>query len=115
MGTNYYWHESGERRCPHCDQETPSRHIGKSSMGWCFSLHVYPADGIVTLDDWRAKWASGGAIFDEYGDRVSVPEMETTIHDRGPVDRLRRHQREPWGLDVRPGGVTYDLCNYDFS
>lgn len=115
MGTNYHWHETGERECPCCKRTNESLHIGKSSWGWAFSLRVHPHEGINNLDDWKVKWATpGSVIFDEYGAPVTVEEMLATITERDP-DRCKRHTREPWGLDVRPGDGTYDLCNYEFS
>lgn len=90
MGTNYYLHD--REPCPHCGREFPGKHIGKSSYGWCFGLHVIPEDGINTLDDWRREWSRPGAyIVDEYGERASVAEMETII--------TRRKGRVEWGDD----------------
>lgn len=77
MGTNYYL--EGEK-CSHCGHEPPRRHIGKSSAGWAFSLHVDPADGIRGLDDWVRLWDEPGArIVDEYGRAVTPYEMLCTI------------------------------------
>lgn len=120
MGTNYYYHESGHRRCPCCKQQTPNTHIGKSSMGWAFSLRIHPHDGINSLDDWKAQWERGGAIFNEYDDAVTVDEMLRTILERTHPRGLLHHTPEnmgPYGghLDTQPGGETYDLCNYEFS
>jgi hypothetical protein len=114
VGTNYYWHESGEAECPHCKQTTPKIHIGKSSHGWSFSLRVHPFDGLHSLEDWKARWATGGAIFNEYQERVSVPDMLLIITSRD----VRRRQSEVMpghGYDCKPGGECYDLCNYEFS
>ena len=115
MGTNYYHHPSGERECPHFHQETPNQHIGKSSFGWAFSLHVYPHDGIVELADWVAKWKEGGKIFDENHEEISIEEMIATITDREHPEGLRYHTPSEWGLDAKRGLGTYDLCNYEFS
>ena len=41
MGTNYYFEDSSEV-CECCGRGAESLHIGKSSGGWCFSLHVMP-------------------------------------------------------------------------
>lgn len=78
MGTNYYLHQKPDCEC--CGRSFEPLHIGKSSGGWCFSLHCLPQDGINTLDDWRALWAASGAyIRNEYGERVSIAEMELVI------------------------------------
>lgn len=50
MGTNYYLHTKPDCEC--CGRGFEPLHIGKSSGGWCFSLHVMPEDNINTLDDW---------------------------------------------------------------
>lgn len=83
MGTNYYWIKE-DTTCPHCGRRDPDEervHIGKSSGGWCFSLHVDPSIGIESLDDWIERFDTG-FIEDEYGDRISVGEMMSVIVDR---------------------------------
>ena len=80
MGTNFYLYETPPcLTCGHCADEP--RHIGKSSGGWCFALHVYPEDGIATLDDWKRIW-SGKTIKDEYGKLVTEEEMLNQITNR---------------------------------
>jgi hypothetical protein len=83
MGTNYYLHVPRAAACPHCGRsdDTEILHIGKSSAGWVFSLHVIPEQGIHDLDDWRARWPRG-RIVDECGDSVSIEQMEATITRR---------------------------------
>ena len=81
MGTNYYWFESDEK--PHCAtcECRDGLHIGKSSAGWCFSLHVYPELEINDLDDWQEKWKFGH-IQDEYGKEISADKMLRLITER---------------------------------
>jgi hypothetical protein len=79
MGTNYYI--ASKARCHHCGEAGPERHLGKSSAGWCFSLHVYPDEGIHTLDDWRPLIASN-PIRNEYGESITPDEMLATITGR---------------------------------
>lgn len=80
MGTNYYLHSD---LCPHCGHSNEKRHIGKSSTGWCFALHVYPEDGIHDLPDWEREWSQPGLIIkDEYGQFISVDEMKEIITKR---------------------------------
>ena len=80
MGTNYYLVRGV---CEHCGRGEEKQHIGKNSGGWCFLLHVCPEEGINGLEDWKNLWnaSSGGLtrIEDEYGDQVSVEEMERII------------------------------------
>lgn len=74
MGTNYYWHpKDGEKL-----------HIGKSSHGWCFSLHVIPERGINDLRDWAKIWSVWypGYISNEYGDYITRDSMYEIITKR---------------------------------
>lgn len=86
MGTNYYLITSA---CPHCGRGDERLHIGKSSYGWCFALHVIdeawvePEDRIAILDDWRKRWSAPGTrIVDEYGGVISTETMERIITER---------------------------------
>lgn len=86
MGTNYYWHRNV---CGHCKRADKPIHIGKSSFGWCFSLHVDPEglDGIkiTNLEDWKRLWSEPNSVIrDEYGDDFSPAEMLLVITDRRP-------------------------------
>jgi hypothetical protein len=83
MGTNYYL-ESRAERCSACGHiNEPERvHIGKSSSGWVFSLHV--TDEFKSLDDWRAEFAKGERkIVDEYGSELTAESMLKIITERG--------------------------------
>lgn len=74
MGTNYY--------VKILDKEP--LHLGKSSGGWCFSLHVYPEDGINTLDDWKSIFCDPYTLIkDEYGHRITPRELLQWITQRG--------------------------------
>lgn len=81
MGTNYYLRENA---CGHCGRSDDQLHIGKSSAGWCFSLHVIPEEGLNSLDDWRIRWTKG-RIFDEYGTEVSPDDLIERITERGSL------------------------------
>ncbi len=78
MGLNFYLHRG---RCESCGRSDEPLHIGKSSAGWCFLLHVIPELGINDLEDWRREWHSG-EIRDEYNKPVSVCEMLNVIANR---------------------------------
>jgi len=80
MGTNYYLEP--QPPCPHCGRAYEGLHIGKSSAGWCFSLHVIPEEGLNSLEDWEKRFISETVIRDEYGDEISREEMLKTITDR---------------------------------
>lgn len=117
MGTNYYYETAGTDPCPHCGRgdESEKLHIGKSSTGWAFSLHIVPERNINTLSDWQQIWASGGQIRDEYGESVSPEEMLARITKRSHPNGLRRHTGGHGENFVRPGEPTYDLVEGEFS
>ena len=84
MGTNYYLIHK-EATCPHCGHKKEPLHIGKSSYGWCFALHVehdiddFPHD----LNDWENLFCyKDYHIEDEYGDEITVDEMMDWISKR---------------------------------
>lgn len=131
MGTNYYWRE---HPCPTCGRDDEELHIGKSSGGWCFSLHVHPAIGINGLPDWQERWSrEGSEIRNEYGDKLTPGEMldvvtKRSCPERGPVpalwyeqnhgepgpNGLARHRISP-GHCIGHGAGTWDLLVSDFS
>ena len=139
MGTNYYLHT--DNACPHCGREYEPLHIGKSSVGWCFSLHVYPDKNIRDLEDWRTMWADPNAVIrNEYGVRFSPDEMLRVITERGrdrdwefrpstwyadeaEFHRKNNSQRGPRGLlraqigqrCIAHGEGTWDCIVRDFS
>ena len=130
MGTNYYWQLKY--------QDEPL-HIGKSSAGWCFSLHIIPDMGINELDDWIKLFEEPKSIiYDEYNSFIGIRCMLHVItkrkwNDRGPIApmgysswaefRVKNHAAEgPNNLwrhvyHATPGkdNGTYDLIYGDFS
>jgi hypothetical protein len=62
----------------------PSKlHIGKSSAGWCFSLHIIPEKGINNLEDWKNLWDKPNHyINNEYGEIISPRDMQDIIEIR---------------------------------
>lgn len=100
MGTNYYWHE--KEPCGSCTRDFEAIHIGKSSGGWCFGLHVDAELGIHSLADWKERFAREGSfIKNEYNERVSVNDMLTIITGRtwartsaGCPDAVRNARQE---------------------
>jgi hypothetical protein len=109
MSTNYYLHEKPDCEC--CGRTYEPLHIGKSSFGWAFSLHVIPEEGINTLDDWRDRWSRKGSyIRNEYGDRISIADMETTITYRRDVIHDTKG-----GACIGHGEGPWDYITGDFS
>jgi hypothetical protein len=109
MGTNYYLIEND---CPLCKRHD-EKHIGKSSAGWNFALHVYPDENINNLEDWIQKFKLGD-IVNEYGEGLSINEMVSIITKRKHPNGLLRS-----GIDgihcVGNGEGTYDYFIGNFS
>ncbi len=94
VGTNYY----SVRRGIECvDQETfwtlryaegdHVMHIGKSSGGWCFSLHVIPEHGINDLWDWLEIFLDPDrVIVNEYREITQFSDMMRVITQRSRSD-----------------------------
>lgn len=137
MGTNYYWCEERYDTCSQCGHKKKldniERHIGKSSVGWTFALHVYPEEGIHSLEAWIHLWSTGkGCIRDEYGAGISIVRMLDYIMCRystgtiqsegwyqqnyakpGPRGLARRIGKDIIGYGEDEG--TWDYCVGDFS
>ena len=81
MGTNYYW--VPRPPCEACGRPHEPIHIGKSSGGWCFALHVMPEIGIRRLADWKVRFdVTDSRIVDEYGREINKYEMLKIITER---------------------------------
>jgi hypothetical protein len=86
MGTNYYATIKGNP-CPTCGHDPDSRklHIGKSSSGWCFALHVEPNN-----PNFPSNWGEwidllGGhnvTIHDEYDDEYTLERLMKVVAHR---------------------------------
>lgn len=106
MGTNYYWYPQGANPCEHCGRadRTEPLHIGKSSAGWCFSLHIVHDEGIHDLPDWEARWSTGH-IESEYGERIEPSEMRRIITVRAWPGRVSDAQCYAAGGIPGPNGL----------
>lgn len=94
MGTNYYCYKSFDLLDSALGKEEdnlPRIHLGKSSAGWCFSLHVYPEseEGIPFLYSYKGveRWlqgevSRGGQIRDEYGTLITVENFHRIVTER---------------------------------
>ena len=93
MGTNYYHYLN--KPCPTCGHAQEPRHIGKSSAGWCFSLRVYPDEGIVNLTDWFRLLGSG-TIKNEYSETLTREQMMECImlRERKVGGDVQPHKQE---------------------
>ena len=78
MGTNYY----AFNICPTCNHEE-ELHLGKSSAGWCFSLHIYPELEINTLEELVQYISNKGyKIKNEYGEEKTINEFLDVVTNR---------------------------------
>ncbi len=112
MGTNFYLiDEDSNKPCKCCGHLVSPLHIGKSSAGWAFALHVIPEKGVTTLEDWRRLWSlPGKRILDEYGNEISPKFMEDIITIRRGVSRS-----EVDGVHcVGHGGGPWDYITGEF-
>jgi len=95
MGTNYYLKTEVCECCGRSDEEL---HIGKSSGGWCFSLHYDDDEGVCSLDDWLVLFrATDNVIRDEYGNVITPTEMQRVICNRGA--KSDKFEKKPYGYE----------------
>lgn len=140
MGTNYYWY--GKKDCKCCGRNDEGIHIGKSSYGWCFSLHMDDELKIHDLKDWVKVWEKG-IIKSEYNEKITPKKMFKIITQRKsdsdfkkPMpdsyfylgkswdDFFRENNAQPGPNGLlrhqisahchNHGDGTWDLCNGDF-
>ena len=106
MGTNYY---HTRNVCGHCHRGDEPRHIGKSSYGWAFALHVDPDNGIHSLEDWIEIFDEPNSkIFHENDDVISMDKMLAVIVGR------RRDEDSPYlreGEWLRVNSAVPDFKN----
>lgn len=66
---------------PKISERTDKLHIGKSSLGWHFSLCIYPYMDILSLEDWKRLFETH-TIVNEEGEEVPKEEMLDIITNR---------------------------------
>lgn len=109
MSTNYYlMHPSYQLTDGYITSDN-STHIGTSSVGWCFALHIIPEHGIKTLGDW-IPLLKRGIILDEYGRDISFTDMLNIIANRNPSCK---HQQEC--INTNHGEGSWDYITGEFS
>ena len=112
MGTNFYLES---KPCECCGRADEPLHIGKSSAGWAFALHVYPEKGINNLYDWRKILKeTNGKIVNEYGDEKTYDEMIDDITNRSHPRGLQ-HSLVDGRHCIGNGEGTYDYIIGEFS
>lgn len=130
MGTNYYF-VKGQHFPEHNDSHPlngllkygtgrpPMIHVGKSSLGWCFSLRVYPTSGVHTLADWKNMaeklLSEGWRIEDEYGEAHTPDELWREV-ERVDWNRPNLNRRDLENNHcIGHGEGLYDYVVGDFS
>lgn len=125
MGMNYYLQKYHFERGPN---PHPRMHIGKSSVGWCFQLHVIPEEGLNDWEDWHSyiRRHYDHEIVDEEGRGIRTAELwyivtqrrakeppatTGTFAERGPNNLLRSPMV---GLCIGHGSGTWDLISGEF-
>lgn len=87
MGTNYYL----ETKICECCGRRETKHIGKSSAGWCFALHV--DEEVKDLTDWLQLFSKRGNIIkDDCDDVIELQDMLSVIVDRVWHDQSSRDE-----------------------
>ena len=93
MGTNYYVRLDVEV-CEACnrplDDSDEELHIGKSSAGWCFGLHVIPELGLNTWLDWET-YLKDKLIFNEYQDQLTLAALKGVVTQREGAKNWNAH------------------------
>lgn len=109
MGTNYYWHS---RICDCCGRSDVA-HIGKSSYGWMFALHVIPEEDVNDVNDWVRRFHEEASVIrNEYDEEISIEEMLRIILERNST--WRRHTVDGRHCLYRGAG-TWDAISGEFS
>jgi hypothetical protein len=138
MGTNYYTVKKGVEEM---DSEAfwasrgseDNLHIGKSSAGWCFSLHIIPELNIHDLPGWVPYLLDQDRlIVNEYREVVTYEQMLAIITDRKSnrsctwtPEMYDRNYAEPGPNNLvrhsmgrgcyRQGAGTWDCIKGEFS
>lgn len=115
MGTNYYFED---KYCGECNRgyQNQRLHIGKSSFGWNFALHIIPEEKISELDDWMLLFQKPHSrIVDEYNEVITAEQMVKIICEREdwgamavPPGKLKRHEIDKSHC-IAHGKGSYDL------
>jgi hypothetical protein len=109
MGTNYY---ALSETCTTCGQKLPEMspmpeiHLGKSSMGWKFTLQL---NGKKYYKNWQEMkgWLVGKKIQDEYGDLMTTDDFVKFVESKQKIKNP-----EDTGCIVIDG---YDFLDCEFS
>lgn len=121
MGTNYYLIKPEGKPCEHCGRfdEEQRWHIGKSSGGWCFGLHILEdyespnAKRIDSLDEWKELLTDKRfMIQDEYNSTVFPDEMVDIITNRSWIKTWDERLSDPYFIEEYGTEDEFHRRNY---
>jgi len=123
MGTNYYAQWDSCKHCKRAD-EYDRFHVGKSSWGWMFSLHVieqrdwdddkYGMEAPQDYEGWlKFLTHSNVRVFDEYSQEMDgALFMDQVVANR--QGDLQRHSLDGKYYTANGKG-TWDMCRGEYS
>jgi len=113
MSTNFYVADVVRcQECGHAVHNGIKFHIGKSSAGWAFSLHVIPEKHLNTWGEWKAFLDKPGmAIIDEDGAKWSLDEFVMIVENR--IGKYGDLEHVPPGYDTWWDFYEINQCEID--
>jgi hypothetical protein len=121
VGTNYYLIKPEGDPCEHCGRfdEEQRWHIGKSSGGWCFGLHVLEdyesptGSTIDSLEKWKPLLYDPQFIIqDEYGATILPDDMIDTIINRSWNKTWKERVKDPYFIKEYGTEAEWHRRNY---
>ena len=83
-----------------CISEEDGLHIGKSSIGWHFSLCIYPSLNIYNLKDWEKLFNDNAYVIkDEYDEVITFKDMLDCIANRKALEFDKYESLEAYEKD----------------
>jgi len=111
MSTNYYAiYDECDCTCDHCSKKGMAYHLGKSSTGWAFALHIEPSMNLYDLEDIITFLIQKKAtIIDERNSYCSLEDWLGLVVDLHPEVKHRED-----GKRCLVGSGTFDLLEGEF-
>lgn len=106
MSTNYYLKRP----------DSTTIHLGKSSIGWTFALHVYPGSNINDLSQTIAnieleKKNNDSIIIDEYGKELTYHQFLEVVARRYNPRIIKAGWESDWWSDFYDSEEHFHQCN----
>lgn len=114
MGTNY---ELVNNYCIHCGRGERI-HLGKSSMGWVFTLQYNNGQYYKNWEEMKiwlqSEHQKGNIIKDEYDNKKSLKDFIRLVETKQKREENRRHTSEYPDRTITDS-EGYGFSNYEFS